>query len=301
MISNFRKNICLNSKTFLNITKNNFSVFAKLKDYLKSGAQSTVTMFGANIDPEKLKVEIDDELSTKKTQLKKKSINLTQEEQKLVDRLPKQIISNYLFNLEYERNITLIEQEKQDRVLLNEMISELQKEDTTEQIKKTIKSKYQTIWEKIDNYEATSEGKIILPNFLENNAAKKFESMKEYVEWKDNKISELKDKMFNKLTPMEHYITQGKGTERPYTGDYWDTSKVGVYCCKVCTQRLFSSTHKYQAKGIGHAIFWNFLPFTLNFHEDELGFPQPTQAIYKIQFASSKAKKRITCSNVIIL
>ena len=99
---------------------------------------------------------------------------------------------------------------------------------------------------------------------------------------------------------MEYYITQCRGTERPFTGDYWDTEKPGVYSCKVCTQRLFSSTHKFKVKGVGHATFWNFIPNTLNFYEDDLNFPQPTQAIYKIKYASSKPKKRITCSNVIL-
>jgi peptide methionine sulfoxide reductase MsrB len=60
-----------------------------------------------------------------------------------------------------------------------------------------------------------------------------------YLEWKENKEKELKENIFIKLTPMEFYITQGKGTERPFTGDYWDTNKVGLYSCKVCTQRLF--------------------------------------------------------------
>ena len=123
--------------------------------------------------------------------------------------------------------------------------------------------------------------------------------MIQYAEWKDTRVKELRETIFNKLTPMEFYLTQGKGnTERPYTGDYWENNKVGVYACKVCTQRIFSSTHKYQAKGIGHATFWNFLPFALNFYEDSLEFPNPQQAIYKLQFANSKPKKRICCSNV---
>jgi hypothetical protein len=180
------------------------------------------------------------------------------------------------------------------------MISEIQKDEATEQIKKTSKSKFKTIWEKMDHYETTADGKIKLPYVYEEDGKtqKIYETIKEYQEWKDKKVVELKEKIFEKLTPMEYYITQGKGTERPYTGEYWDTEKVGVYCCKVCTQRIFSSTHKYQAKGIGHATFWNFLPFTLNFYEDNLNFPQPTQAVYKLQFAKSNPKKRATCSNV---
>lgn len=182
------------------------------------------------------------------------------------------------------------------------MISEIQKEDTTQHIRKTSKSKFKSIWEKLDTYEQTAEGKIKLSEIMEEDgkSEKVFDSMNEYINWKEAKTKELKQKIFEKLTPMEYYIMQGKGQERPFTGDYWDTEQVGVYACKCCTQRLFSSTHKYKAKGIGHATFWNFLPFALNFHDDHLDFPTPTQAIYKIKFANSQPKKRITCSNVII-
>ena len=58
-----------------------------------------------------------------------------------------------------------------------------------------------------------------------------------------------------------------------------------------------SSTHKYDSK-IGHATFWNFLPNTLNFSTDNLKYPEPTQAILKIEVANSKPTKRISCSNV---
>jgi hypothetical protein len=133
---------------------------------------------------------------------------------------------------------------------------------------------------------------------LEEGKPKLFESMDSYFEWKENKNKQLRQEIFDKLTPMEYYITQHKGTERPFTGEYWDSVGVGLYSCKVCTVRIFSSTHKYVAKGLGHATFWNYLPFTLNFHEDYLEFPAPTQAIYQLQFANSKPVKRITCSNV---
>jgi len=109
-----------------------------------------------------------------------------------------------------------------------------------------------------------------LPDIYENDDfikkdKKKFENMEEYNDWKDFKIQELKAQIFNKLTPMEYYITQGKGTERPFTGDYWDLNTVGVYCCKVCTQRIFSSTHKYHPAGLGHAAFWNFFTIYIKF------------------------------------
>jgi peptide methionine sulfoxide reductase MsrB len=38
-----------------------------------------------------------------------------------------------------------------------------------------------------------------------------------------------------KLSPLEYYVTQGMGHERPYTGDLWWTKDVGMYSCKCCT------------------------------------------------------------------
>jgi hypothetical protein len=154
--------------------------------------------------------------------------------------------------------------------------------------------RFKTLWDKLDTYETTNEGKIVVPLVKDS---LKFDSYEEYHTWRENKKKELKEKIFKKLTPMEYYITQEKGTERPFTGDYWDFNKVGIYSCKVCTQRAFSSTHKYNNKS-GHATFWNFLPYTINFHDDHLDFPSPTQAIYKIPFINSKPVKRIACSNV---
>jgi uncharacterized protein YlaI len=181
----------------------------------------------------------------------------------------------------------------------------MQEQDRVQEELRTLQQgvRIKTIWDKLEYYEMTSDGKIKLPMIDETENKEKskdkiFEDTESYMEWKDKKIKELKEEIFNRLTPMEYHITQNKGTERPFTGEYWDNNKVGMYVCKVCTQRLFSSTHKYNANA-GHATFWNFLPFSINFNDDNLEFPSPTQAVYKLHFANSKPIKRISCSNVI--
>ncbi len=49
------------------------------------------------------------------------------------------------------------------------------------------------------------------------------------------------------LTPEQIEVTQRGGTERPFTGRYWDEKRPGVYRCVVCDEPLFSSEAKYDS------------------------------------------------------
>ena len=50
-----------------------------------------------------------------------------------------------------------------------------------------------------------------------------------------------------RLTDEQYHVTQNAGTERAFTGIYWDTKDAGVYRCIVCETELFSSDHKYDS------------------------------------------------------
>ena len=52
---------------------------------------------------------------------------------------------------------------------------------------------------------------------------------------------------YNKLTPQEEEIIEGKGTEAPFSGEYDDFFKDGVFICKRCNAPLFSSKAKFDA------------------------------------------------------
>jgi len=57
------------------------------------------------------------------------------------------------------------------------------------------------------------------------------------------------------LTPEQYRVTREKGTERAYTGKYWDHEEEGVYKCVGCGTPLFESTTKYDA-GCGWPSFY---------------------------------------------
>jgi len=60
-------------------------------------------------------------------------------------------------------------------------------------------------------------------------------------------MSQKKNTEYNKLTPAEERVIVHKGTERPFTGKYYNHNKKGTYICKRCNAPLFRSDDKFDA------------------------------------------------------
>jgi peptide-methionine (R)-S-oxide reductase len=70
------------------------------------------------------------------------------------------------------------------------------------------------------------------------------------------KITKTDDEWRALLTPEQFKVARRKGTERAFTGAYWDQHTAGVYRCVCCGTPLFDAATKFDS-GTGWPSFWS--------------------------------------------
>ena len=69
------------------------------------------------------------------------------------------------------------------------------------------------------------------------------------------KMNKTDEEWKSMLTDEQYQVTRNHGTERAFTGAYWDNKADGKYLCVCCGEELFSSETKYDS-GSGWPSFW---------------------------------------------
>ena len=81
------------------------------------------------------------------------------------------------------------------------------------------------------------------------------------------------------LTPEQFHVTQEKGTERAFTGEYWNEKTKGMYRCVCCGNELFSSDAKYDSGSGWPSYYEPVKPDAVSTEADHSHFMERTEVV----------------------
>ena len=95
----------------------------------------------------------------------------------------------------------------------------------------------------------------------------------------NTKIVKTDEEWAKQLSPEAFKVTRKKGTERAFTGAYWNNHETGVYRCICCGQELFGSGAKFES-GTGWPSYWEPInPTAVKTESDNSFFMKRTEVV----------------------
>ena len=82
------------------------------------------------------------------------------------------------------------------------------------------------------------------------------------------KLIKSDDEWRQELSPEEFHVCRQKGTERAFTGRYWDNHESGLYRCAACGEPLFRSDAKFDSGTGWPSFFQPVAPGSVDTRED---------------------------------